>query len=106
MAEEIEATLKKRIMVFDGGMGTMIQRLKMEEEQFRGDIYKDHSHPLKGNNDILSITQPDVICSIHAVCEHDSKSILIKSQEETSDLLSITLEYFVVGLSEGRCRLH
>nr|XP_012315331.1 methionine synthase isoform X4 [Aotus nancymaae] len=62
---EIDAILQKRIMVLDGGMGTMIQRHKLNEEHFRGQEFQDHARPLKGNNDILSITQPDVIYQIH-----------------------------------------
>ncbi len=52
-------------MVLDGAMGTMIQRHKLEEKDFRGDRFKDHEYPLKGNNDILSITRPDIIKDIH-----------------------------------------
>uniref|UniRef100_A0A2K6T7E5 Methionine synthase n=1 Tax=Saimiri boliviensis boliviensis TaxID=39432 RepID=A0A2K6T7E5_SAIBB len=63
--KEIDAILQKRIMVLDGGMGTMIQRHKLNEEDFRGQEFQDHARPLKGNNDILSITQPDVIYQIH-----------------------------------------
>uniref|UniRef100_A0A5F9C766 Methionine synthase n=1 Tax=Oryctolagus cuniculus TaxID=9986 RepID=A0A5F9C766_RABIT len=62
---EIEAILQKRIMVLDGGMGTMIQQYKLTEEHFRDQEFKDHARPLKGNNDILSITQPDIIYQIH-----------------------------------------
>ncbi|XP_021563876.1 methionine synthase isoform X2 [Carlito syrichta] len=65
LRDEIEAILRKRIMVLDGGMGTMIQRHKLSEEHFRGHEFKDHARPLKGNNDILSITQPDVIYQVH-----------------------------------------
>ena len=61
----IEEILKNRILVLDGAMGTMIQRYKLEEDDFRGDRFKDHSLPLKGNNDLLSITRPDVISEIH-----------------------------------------
>lgn len=50
----------------DGAMGTMIQRHTLEEEDFRGEQFKDHSHPLKGNNDLLSLTRPDIIKDIHA----------------------------------------
>lgn len=53
-------------MVLDGAMGTMIQQHKLEEEDFRGQEYKDHSMSLKGNNDLLSITQPEIIKDIHA----------------------------------------
>lgn len=52
-------------MILDGAMGTMIQRHKLEEADFRGEILKDHPHPLKGNNDLLSITRPDIIRDIH-----------------------------------------
>uniref|UniRef100_A0A2K6GVM6 Methionine synthase n=1 Tax=Propithecus coquereli TaxID=379532 RepID=A0A2K6GVM6_PROCO len=65
LRDDIEAILQKRIMVLDGGMGTMIQRHKLSEEHFQGQEFKDHARPLKGNNDILSITQPDIIYQIH-----------------------------------------
>ncbi|MFZ1808211.1 MAG: homocysteine S-methyltransferase family protein [Cyclobacteriaceae bacterium] len=61
----IQEILKKRIMVLDGAMGTMIQRHSLEEEDFRGDRFKDHQYPLKGNNDLLSLTQPEIIKDIH-----------------------------------------
>lgn len=57
--------LNKRILVIDGAMGTMIQRHKPTEEDFRGERFKDHPGELKGNSDILSITRPDIIQSIH-----------------------------------------
>ena len=65
MAKHIEEILKERILVLDGAMGTMIQRHTLEEEDFRGERFKDHNHPLKGNNDLLSITRPDIIKDIH-----------------------------------------
>lgn len=52
-------------MVLDGAMGTMIQRYKLEEKDFRGEVLKDHPYPLKGNNDLLSLTRPDIIKEIH-----------------------------------------
>jgi 5-methyltetrahydrofolate--homocysteine methyltransferase len=61
----IYQALEKRILVLDGAMGTMIQRYSLEEADFRGDRFTNHSHPLKGNNDLLSITRPDVIKAIH-----------------------------------------
>lgn len=60
----IEA-LQKRILILDGAMGTMIQRHQLEEDDFRGDKFKDHESPLKGNNDLLSLTRPDIILDIH-----------------------------------------
>ncbi len=63
---DIYKELEKRILVLDGAMGTMIQRYKLSEEDFRGEQFKNHSHLLKGNNDLLSITRPDIIKAIHA----------------------------------------
>jgi 5-methyltetrahydrofolate--homocysteine methyltransferase len=57
--------LKERILILDGAMGTMIQRHELEEEDFRNESLKDHAHPLKGNNDLLSITKPEIIKGIH-----------------------------------------
>ncbi|MCX7638714.1 MAG: homocysteine S-methyltransferase family protein, partial [Cyclobacteriaceae bacterium] len=61
----LEQLLKQRILVLDGAMGTMIQRYQLSEKDFRGDRFVNHSVLLKGNNDLLSITRPDIISSIH-----------------------------------------
>lgn len=61
----LEAESKKRIIVLDGAMGTMIQRYKLEEEDYRGERFADWKQDVKGNNDLLSITKPDVIKEIH-----------------------------------------
>jgi 5-methyltetrahydrofolate--homocysteine methyltransferase len=61
----IRAAAAKRVLVLDGAMGTMIQRLKLTEADFRGPRFKDWSRDLKGNNDLLIITQPDAIEAIH-----------------------------------------
>jgi 5-methyltetrahydrofolate--homocysteine methyltransferase len=63
---KIQDILKERILILDGAMGTMIQRYTLEENDFRGDRFKDHPHLLKGNNDLLSLTRPDIIKAIHA----------------------------------------
>ncbi|ACF12792.1 methionine synthase [Chloroherpeton thalassium ATCC 35110] len=65
MQRDIIKLLQERILVLDGAMGTLIQRHKLTEEDFRGERFKDHSHSLKGNNDILVITQPEIIKDIH-----------------------------------------
>ena len=57
--------LHKRIMILDGAMGTMIQRFKLDEAQYRGARFKDFRKDVKGNNELLSLTRPDVIASIH-----------------------------------------
>jgi 5-methyltetrahydrofolate--homocysteine methyltransferase len=61
----IDQALKERILVIDGAMGTMIQRHKLEEKDYRGERFKDWASDLKGNNDLLSLTQPDIIEGIH-----------------------------------------
>ena len=63
---EIERLLKKKILILDGAMGTMIQRYRLAEDDYRGDRFAGHKLPLKGNNDILSLTRPDIIREIHA----------------------------------------
>ncbi len=62
---KIRELLQKRILVLDGAMGTMIQKHKLTEEDFRGERFADSPKNLKGNNDLLSITRPDIILSIH-----------------------------------------
>jgi 5-methyltetrahydrofolate--homocysteine methyltransferase len=61
----IEKALKERILIIDGAMGTMIQRHKLEEADYRGNQFKDWHTDVKGNNDLLSITQPEIIIGIH-----------------------------------------
>jgi 5-methyltetrahydrofolate--homocysteine methyltransferase len=63
--EILKNILKKRILVLDGAMGTMIQRHKLTEEKFRGSKFANHPNDLRGNNDILSLTQPEIIKNIH-----------------------------------------
>ena len=62
----IREILKERILILDGAMGTMIQRYKLEEEDFRKGWFEDHESPLKGNNDLLVLTRPEIIKAIHA----------------------------------------
>lgn len=62
---ELKETLKKRIVILDGAMGTMVQRHKLEEEDFRNEALKNHPKPLKGNNDLLSLSRPDIIYDIY-----------------------------------------
>tara|TARA_Y100000589_G_scaffold291166_1_gene294479 strand:- start:86268 stop:87281 length:1014 start_codon:yes stop_codon:yes gene_type:complete len=63
--EQLLKALKERILVLDGAMGTMIQQHQLSEEDFRGERFKNHPQPLKGNNDILSLTKPEIIKEIH-----------------------------------------
>lgn len=63
--EQLRAAVKERILLLDGAMGSMIQRYKLTEKHFRGDRFASHPALLQGNNDLLSLTRPDVIASIH-----------------------------------------
>ncbi len=62
----IQEAIKNRILILDGAMGTMLQRYNFSEEDFRGEQFKDFPHSLKGNNDLLSLTQPTAIKEVHA----------------------------------------
>jgi 5-methyltetrahydrofolate--homocysteine methyltransferase len=64
-AQQLPAILRERIAVLDGAMGTMIQRFKLSEAQYRGERFQDFHKDVKGNNELLSLTRPDVIASIH-----------------------------------------
>src|SRR5882757_8133309 len=61
----LKAAAKERILVLDGAWGVMIQREGLDEADFRGAPFKDHDHPLKGNNDILAMTRPDIVTKLH-----------------------------------------
>ena len=62
----ITQALENRILVLDGAMGTMIQAYQLTEEDFRGERFQNHTLPLKGNNDLLALTQPEILRTIHA----------------------------------------
>ncbi|WP_321370434.1 methionine synthase [uncultured Draconibacterium sp.] len=62
---DIREELKKRVLVLDGAMGSLIQEYKLDEADYRGELLKDHPSDQKGNNDMLSLTRPDVISEIH-----------------------------------------
>src|SRR6187397_2791587 len=62
----LDRALEQRILVLDGAMGTMIQRYGLTEAQYRGERFRDYGRDLRGNNDLLSITRPEVIREIHA----------------------------------------
>lgn len=63
--KKIEEILEERILVLDGAMGTMLQRYKFSEADFRGERFKDWPYPLQGNNDLLSLTKPQAIAEVH-----------------------------------------
>ncbi len=63
---ELRELLAQRLLILDGAMGTMVQRHNLAEADYRGERFRDHGHDLKGNNDLLVLTRPDVIGGIHA----------------------------------------
>ncbi|WP_186410541.1 homocysteine S-methyltransferase family protein, partial [Candidatus Propionivibrio aalborgensis] len=63
---ELKALLEQRILILDGAMGTMIQRHGLKESDYRGTRFAEHEHDLKGNNDLLLLTRPEIIRGIHA----------------------------------------
>ncbi|XP_026988596.2 methionine synthase [Tachysurus fulvidraco] len=98
---ELRETLQKRIMVLDGGMGTMIQNRNLQEDDFRGQEFQDHPRSLKGNNDLLSITKPEVIYDIH-------KEYLLAGADivETNTFSSTRVAQADYGLEELAYRLN
>jgi 5-methyltetrahydrofolate--homocysteine methyltransferase len=64
--EQLKSLIAERILVLDGGMGTMIQSYKLEEADYRGERFANHSCDVKGNNDLLTLTRPDIIKAIHS----------------------------------------
>ena len=63
--EQIQALCEQRVLVLDGAMGTMLQRCKLSEQDYRGDRLRDHTRDLQGNQDVLSLTQPKIVSEIH-----------------------------------------
>ena len=63
--EKLDNLLSHRLLIMDGGMGSLIQRYGLEEEDYRGERFRDHPHDLKGNGDLLALTRPDVLREIH-----------------------------------------
>ena len=63
--KQLNDALEHRILILDGAMGTMIQKYNLTEEDYRGEQFRDWAYPVKGNNDMLSITKPSVIDEIH-----------------------------------------
>ena len=88
--------LKERIVFLDGAMGTMIQQHKLEEADFRGERFRDHGKDLKGNNDLLSITRPDIIGDIHRAFLEAGSDII-----ETNTFSGTTIAQADYGLEDA-----
>jgi 5-methyltetrahydrofolate--homocysteine methyltransferase len=89
----LEETASRRILILDGAMGTMIQRHKFEEQDFRGARFQDHAKDLRGNNDLLTLTQPEAIKAIHVAYLEAGADII-----ETNTFSSTTIAQADYGL--------
>ena len=65
IAKVLDSLARERILIIDGAMGTMLQQHSLSESDFRGERFAKHDHPLKGNNDILVLTRPEVVSDVH-----------------------------------------
>lgn len=107
MKKNIKDILKERILIIDGAMGTMIQRHKLQEADYRGERFKDWHTDVKGNNDLLSITQPGIIIGIHKeyldagadIIETNTFSSTVIAQADY-DMQSIAFE---MNLASAKC---
>jgi len=105
--EQITQLLAKRILILDGAMGTMIQRHKLEEADYRGERFSDFHVDLKGNNDLLSLTQPDIIRDIHtAYLEAGADIVETNTFNSTSmSMADYEMESLVYELNVAGARL-
>lgn len=92
---ELEQVLRERLLVLDGAMGTMVQLHKLSEADYRGSRFKDHPHDLKGNNDLLVITKPEIIYDIHTQYLEAGADII-----ETNTFNGTSIAQADYGLSE------
>ena len=90
--QTVQQALKERILIIDGAMGTMIQRHKLEEADYRGTRFKDWHSDVKGNNDLLSITQPEIIIAIHLQYLNAGADII-----ETNTFSSTSIAHFALA---------
>src|SRR5207244_11037200 len=97
---QLRRLLAERILLFDGAMGTMIQRLELEENDFRGERFANHRRLLKGCNDLLCITQPDAIAEIHAAYIEAGADIV-----ETNTFNSNAVSVADYGLDAEACAI-
>lgn len=105
--EQIKALMAERILMLDGAMGTMIQRHKLEEEDYRGERFADWESPLKGMNDLLVLTQPELIAGIHNQYLEAGADIIETNNfnATTSDLLRYNLQDYAFELNEAAAKL-
>ncbi len=105
--EQLNALMAERILVLDGAMGTMIQRHKLEEEDYRGTRFADWKSPLKGMNDLLVLTQPDIIADIHKQYLAAGADIIETNNfnATTSDLMRYGLQDYAYEINVAAAKL-
>ncbi|MBL4672301.1 MAG: homocysteine S-methyltransferase family protein [Arenicella sp.] len=106
-SEQIRALMAERILILDGAMGTMIQRHKLEEEDYRGERFADWQSPLKGMNDLLVLTQPEIITGIHKQYLEAGADIIETNNfnATTSDLMRYNLQDYAYELNVEAAKL-
>src|SRR6202043_2161772 len=92
---DIVEALDRRILILDGAMGTMVQQYKLQENDYRGNLFASHSTDLKNNNDILCLTRPEVIVQIHREYLEAGADII-----ETNTFNATTISQADFGLEE------
>jgi len=103
----LENLLKQRILILDGAMGTMIQRYELDERAYRGELLKDHPSDLKGNNDLLSLTQPHIIREIHTAYLNAGADIIETNTFNSTSVAQAdyALEHLVYDLNYQSAKL-
>lgn len=107
MKKNIKDHIREKILVLDGAMGTMIQKHRLSEEDYRGDRFRDHPKPQKGNNDLLSLTNPEIISGIH-VAYLEAGADIITTSTFNSNRISMAdygMEELVYELNFASARL-
>ena len=105
--EQLKALLEQRILILDGAMGTMIQRHQLEEDDYRGERFADWESPLKGMNDLLVLSQPEIIAGIHKEYLEAGADIIETNNfnATTSDLMRYNLQDYAFELNEEAAKL-
>lgn len=105
--EQLYRALERRILILDGAMGTMIQRYRLEEADYRGERFADWPYPVKGNNDLLSITRPDIIGAVHREYLAAGADIIETNtfSATTIAMADYHMEDLVVELNEASARI-
>jgi len=106
-SDQIKALMAERILILDGAMGTMIQRHKLEEEDYRGERFIDWESPLKGMNDLLVLTQPEIIAGIHKQYLEAGADIIETNNfnATASDLVRYNLQDYAYELNVEAAKL-